>query len=93
MLGYNCESMTLLPVGSYLLKRLLNYFILLVVAINLSWLLAATQLNPRSLYEVANPPIDPISIENNLRSRNLSDQIPLGERWLARLQQVKIGMS
>jgi len=68
-------------VGFYLLKRLANYAILLVVAINVSWLLAATQLNPRSLYEVANPPIDPVSIENNLRSRNLSDQVPLFERW------------
>lgn len=68
--------------GLYLLKRLFNYAILLVVAINLSWLLAATQLDPRSLYEVANPPIDPVSIENNLRSRNLSDQVPLTERWL-----------
>ena len=67
---------------SYLLKRLLNYLILLIIAINLSWLLAATQLNPRSLYEVSNPPIDPVSVENNLRSRNLSDQVPLGERWL-----------
>ncbi|MFK8081598.1 MAG: ABC transporter permease [Granulosicoccus sp.] len=68
--------------GSYLLKRLLNYFILLIVATNLSWILAATQLNPRSLYEVSNPPIDPVSIENNLRSRNLSDQVPLFDRWL-----------
>lgn len=67
--------------GFYLLKRLFNYIILLVIAVNLSWLLAATQLNPRSLYEVANPPIDPVSIENNLRSRNLSDQVPLFERW------------
>jgi len=68
-------------VGIYLLKRLLNYAILLLVATNLSWLLASTQLNPRSLYEVANPPIDPVSIENNLRSRNLSDQVPLIQRW------------
>ncbi|MFK7860785.1 MAG: ABC transporter permease [Granulosicoccus sp.] len=68
--------------GSYLLKRLLNYAILLVVATNLSWILAATQLDPRSLYEVSNPPIDPVSIENNLRSRNLSDQVPLFDRWL-----------
>lgn len=72
----------------YLLKRLLNYLILLVVAVNLSWLLAATQLDPRSLYEVANPPIDPVSIENNLRSRNLSDQVPLGERWLVWSQSI-----
>ncbi len=53
-----------------------------MVAVNLSWLLAATQLDPRSLYEVANPPIDPVSIENNLRSRNLSDAVPLHQRWL-----------
>lgn len=65
----------------YLVKRLLNYLLLLFLATNLSWLLAATQLDPRSLYEVANPPLDPISIENNLRSRNLSDQVPLLERW------------
>ena len=66
----------------YLLKRLFNYLILLVLAINLSWLLATTQLDPRSLYEVANPPLDPVAIEQNLRSRNLSDQVPLSERWL-----------
>ena len=66
----------------FLLKRVLNYLVLLVVAVNLSWLLAATQLDPRSLYEVANPPLDPVAIENNLLSRNLSDQVPLGERWL-----------
>ena len=65
----------------FLLKRVLNYLVLLVVAVNLSWLLAATQLDPRSLYEVANPPLDPVAIENNLLSRNLSDQVPLGERW------------
>ena len=52
-----------------------------MLATNLAWLLAATQLDPRSLYELANPPIDPVSIENNLRARNLSDAVPLAERW------------
>jgi len=65
----------------YLFKRLFNYVVLLTIAINLSWLLAATQLNPRALYEVSNPPLDPVSIENNLRARNLSDQVPLATRW------------
>ncbi len=67
--------------GKYLLRRLLNYVVLLFVAVTLTYFLAATQLNPRALYEVANPPLDPASIENNLRSRNLSDQIPLLQRW------------
>lgn len=67
--------------GRYLLRRLLNYALLLFAAVNLSYVLAATQLDPRALYEVANPPLDPVSIENNLRSRNLSDRVPLAERW------------
>ena len=67
--------------GRYLLRRLLSYALLLFAAVNLSYLLAATQLDPRALYEIANPPLDPVSIENNLRSRNLSDRVPLAERW------------
>jgi peptide/nickel transport system permease protein len=59
----------------------LNYAVLLFIAVTLTYFLAATQLNPRSLYEVSNPPIDPTSIENNLRSRNLSDQVPLLQRY------------
>ena len=67
--------------GRYLLRRVLGHAALLFVAVNLSYLLAATQLDPRALYEVANPPLDPVSIENNLRSRNLSDEVALGTRW------------
>lgn len=67
--------------GRYLLRRLLNYVILLFIAVTLSYFLAATALNPRALYEVVNPPIDPTAIENELRAKNLSDQIPLIQRW------------
>lgn len=67
--------------GRYLLRRLLNYIILLFVAVTLTYFLAATQLNPRSLYEIVNPPIDPQSIEASLRQYNLSDEVPLLERW------------
>ncbi len=67
--------------GTYLLRRLLNYVILLFVAVTLTYFLAATQLNPRALYEVVNPPIDPVSIEQSLRAKNLSDQVPLLQRW------------
>jgi peptide/nickel transport system permease protein len=67
--------------GRYLLRRLVNYIILLFIAVTLTYFLAATQLHPRALYELANPPLDPVSIEQNLRSRNLSDQVPLLQRW------------
>lgn len=77
--------------GKYLLRRLLNYVILLFVAITLTYFLAATQLNPRALYEVANPPLDPVSIENNLLSRNLSDQVPLLQRWWTWMTDILTG--
>lgn len=74
--------------GSYVLRRTLNYVVLLFIAVSLSYLLAATALHPRELYQLVNPPLDPVSIENNLRSRNLSDQVPLLERYWTWLQSV-----
>ncbi|GAA2111482.1 ABC transporter permease [Microlunatus panaciterrae] len=67
--------------GKYLLRRIVNYVILLFIAVTLAYFLAASALHPRALYEVVNPPIDPVSIENSLREKNLSDQVPLIQRW------------
>lgn len=67
--------------GMYVARRLLNYAILLFIAISLTYFLAATQLNPRALYEVQNPPLDPIAVEASLREKNLSDQVPLLQRY------------
>jgi peptide/nickel transport system permease protein len=74
--------------GAYVLRRLLNYLVLLFMAVSLSYLLAASALNPRSLYEVVNPPIDPVSIEQSLLSRNLSDNVPLFQRYWIWLQGI-----
>lgn len=67
--------------GLFILRRLLNYAVLLFVAISLTYLLAASQLNPRSLWELANPPIPQQTIEASLRSKNLSDEVPLLQRY------------
>lgn len=67
--------------GAYIARRLLNYVVLLFVAVSLSYLLAASQLQPRRLYELVNPPLDPVSVENNLLLRNLSDNVPLLQRY------------
>jgi peptide/nickel transport system permease protein len=75
-------------VGGYVARRLLNYVVLLFLAVSLTYFLAATQLHPRQLYELVNPPLDPVSIEQNLRSRNLSDQVPLLQRYWTWLQGV-----
>lgn len=52
----------------YVLRRLANYIVLLFVAVSLTYVLAATQLNPRSLFLMRNPPLDPRSIESMLLS-------------------------
>lgn len=67
--------------GVYVARRLFNYAILLFVAISLTYFLAATQLNPRALYEVRNPPLDPVIVEQTLRAKNLSDQVPVLQRY------------
>jgi len=65
----------------YIGKRALNYVVLLYVAVSLTYLLAATQLNPRALWAVRQPPVDPQIVENQLRQYNLSDEVPLLERY------------
>lgn len=65
----------------YLSKRLLNYLVLLFLAVSLTYLLAASQLDPRALWAVQQPPADPALVEAQLRQYNLSDQVPLWERY------------
>ncbi|MFH5824338.1 ABC transporter permease [Georgenia sp. AZ-5] len=67
----------------YLARRLLGYAVLLVLAVSLAYALAATALDPRSLYELRNPPLDPAAVEATLRAYNLSDAVPLAQRYLA----------
>ncbi len=75
----------------YIGKRLLNYLVLLYVAVSLTFLLAATQLNPRSLWAVRQPPVDPVIIENQLLQYNLSDNVPVFERYWIWLSGVARG--
>jgi peptide/nickel transport system permease protein len=67
--------------GVYVARRLLNYAILLFVAISLTYFLAASQLDPRSLFLLRNPPLDPGAVEATLRAKNLSDQVPILQRY------------
>lgn len=67
----------------YIGRRLLNYVVLLFVAVSLTFVLAATQLNPRALFQLRQPPIDPRVVENMLLRYNLSENVPILERyWL-----------
>ncbi len=65
----------------YVGRRLVNYAVLLFVAVSLTYVLAAMTLNPRALFEIRQPPVDPEVIDNILLQYNLSEKTPLIERY------------
>lgn len=65
----------------FLARRLLNYIVLLFVAVTAAYFLAATQLHPRQLYELRNPPLPEESIDKSLDSYNLNDKEPVVDRY------------
>ena len=54
---------------------------MIVVATNLTYFLAWGYLDPRSNYVGRRPPLSPEQITQQLLPRNLSDTVPLHERW------------
>jgi len=75
----------------FLARRLLNYVVLLFVAVTAAYFLAATQLHPRQLYEVSNPPISEASINKSLDAYNLNDHEPVIDRYFDWLGDVVHG--
>ena len=65
----------------YLVRRSLGWLLMIVVATNLTYFLAWNFLDPRSNYVGRRPPLTEEQIVNTLAPRNLSDTIPLIERW------------
>lgn len=66
---------------AFLLRRLAYLAALVVVATIVAYLLAATQLNPRSRYEGRNPPPPEASVDAVLDELNLNDKTPLVQRF------------
>jgi peptide/nickel transport system permease protein len=65
----------------FLLRRLLNYVVLVAVATTLAYLLAATTLNPRSYYAGRNPAPPEYVVDQTLTSLNVNDKTPVLERY------------
>lgn len=80
--------------GKYLIRRLVNYVVLVFIATSLAYLLAAVSLNPRSHFFGRNPPI-PVSTQDNILNRyNINDKTPVLERygtWLNDLAHGNLG--
>ncbi len=62
-------------------RRLINWLVIIVVSTNITYLLAWNFMDPRSNYIGRRPPLSPEQITDLLEPRNLSDTIPLLERW------------
>ena len=65
----------------FLLRRALNWAVLVVLATSLAYVLAATALNPRANYENRRPAPPPAVVDARLTELNLNDQTPLLERY------------
>ena len=67
--------------AKFLLRRLLNYVLLVAVATSLAYLLAASALHPRVNYEGRAPRPSEAVIDAKLDALNLNDKTPLWERY------------
>ncbi|GAA1251683.1 peptide/nickel transport system permease protein [Microbacterium phyllosphaerae] len=65
----------------YLLRRLLGWVLMIVIATNITYFLAWLYLDPENNYVGRRPPLSAEQIDNLLRPRNLSESVPLIERW------------
>ncbi|WP_067830704.1 ABC transporter permease [Actinomadura kijaniata] len=67
--------------AGFLLRRLVNYAVLVVLAASLSYLLAASALKPRANLEDRNPRPPAAVVDAELNRLNLNDRTPLAERY------------
>ncbi|MFJ4225378.1 ABC transporter permease [Microbacterium sp. NPDC089695] len=65
----------------YLVRRLLGWLMMIVIATNITYFLAWLYLDPENNYVGRRPPLSADQIDNLLRPRNLSESVPLIERW------------
>ena len=67
--------------AKFLLRRFVNYLILVILATSLGYIVASTSLNPRSNFEGRNPPPPKASVDAKLDALNLNDETPILTRF------------
>jgi peptide/nickel transport system permease protein len=72
----------------YLVRRAAGWLLMIFVATNLVYFLAWGYLDPRSNYVGRRPPLSEEQIQGLLAPRNLSDSVPLIERWWTWLSSI-----
>ena len=71
----------LITLIKYLVRRLLGWVLMIVIATNITYFLAWNYLDPANNYVGRRPPLSQEQIDALLLPRNLSDSVPLFERW------------
>ncbi|MFA1550027.1 ABC transporter permease [Actinomadura chokoriensis] len=67
--------------AGFLLRRLVNHGVLVVLAASLAYLLAATALDPRAAFEGRTPRPPEAVVDARLSALNLNDRTPLADRY------------
>ena len=67
--------------AAFLLRRFIYLVLLVIVSTSVAYVLAATQLNPRSRYEGRNPPPPPQVVDAVLDELNMNNRTPLVDRF------------
>ena len=67
--------------AAFLLRRFAYTVLLVIISTSVAYVLAATQLNPRSRYEGRNPPPPPEVVDAVLDAVNMNDRTPLVDRF------------
>lgn len=67
--------------AAFLLRRFLYLLVLVVLSTSVAYLLAASQLNPRSRYQGRNPPPPEAVVDATLDALNMNDKVPILARF------------
>ncbi|MCH6196119.1 ABC transporter permease [Corynebacterium mastitidis] len=67
--------------AKYLFRKAISWLIVVVLATNLAYLMAASFLDPRSNYAGRRPPLSAEQIADILTPLNLNPDVPLPQRW------------
>lgn len=82
--------------AAFLLRRFLYLLVLVVVSTSVAYLLAASQLNPRSRYQGRNPPPPEAVVDATLDALNMNDKVPIlrrFQRWGGDLVRGNLGQT
>ena len=72
----------------YLFRKTLSWLVVIFLATNLAYLMAATFLDPRSNYAGRRPPLSSEQIADILTPFNLNPDVSLVQRWWTWFQGV-----